>query len=54
MINQYGVQVLAVREKAVGRLTMVPTGHYEVKDGDILILLGPNNALDKLCGKEHA
>jgi len=52
MINRHGVQVLAVREAAAGRLTMVPTGRYVVKDGDILILLGPNNALDTLCEKE--
>ena len=51
MINRHGVQVLAAREASGGKLTMVPTGGYEVKEGDVLVVLGPNNALDKLCGK---
>ncbi len=48
LINQYGIQVIAVKEIITDRLNMVPTGQYIIKDSDILILLGPNDALDKL------
>jgi trk system potassium uptake protein len=48
LINQYGVQILGVKELVPERLNMIPTGGYVVKDSDILILLGPNNRLDLL------
>jgi len=50
LINQYGVQVVAVRERVPDRLNMIPTGTFIVKDGDIMIVLGPNESLDKLRG----
>jgi len=51
LINQYGVQVLGVKELVPERLNMIPTGAFVVKDSDILILLGPNDALDGLRKK---
>ena len=48
LINRYGVQVVAIKEIIPDRLNLVPTGKYVVKDSDILILMGPNDALEKL------
>jgi trk system potassium uptake protein TrkA len=48
LINRYGVQVVAVKELVPERMNMIPTGKFVVKDSDILILLGPNDALEKL------
>lgn len=52
LINRYGVQILAIKAIALDKFNMIPTGNYVVKDGDILILLGPNGALDLLRKKE--
>lgn len=52
LINRYGVQVLAIKGIAPNQLNMIPTGQYVLKDGDILILLGPNDKLDLLREKE--
>jgi trk system potassium uptake protein len=52
LINRYGVQVLAIKGMAQNQLSMIPTGEYVLKDGDILILLGPNDKLDLLREKE--
>ncbi|HHE74832.1 MAG TPA: TrkA family potassium uptake protein [Desulfobacteraceae bacterium] len=52
LINKYGVQVVAVKEIVPDRLNLIPTAHFVVKDSDILMLLGPNEALDKLRIKE--
>lgn len=51
LINQCGVQVLGVKELVPERLNMIPTGAFVVKESDILILLGPNDALDGLLKK---
>jgi len=48
LINKYGVQVIAIKKVASGKLTMIPTGKYVLKDDDVMILLGPNDALDQL------
>lgn len=53
LINQYGIQVLAVKNILPGQLKMIPTGTCVLKNGDILILLGPNNSLDLLREKEE-
>lgn len=52
LINRYGVQVLAIKRIVPNQLNMIPTGEYVLKDGDILILLGPNGKLDLLREKE--
>jgi len=48
LINRYGVQVVAIKEIIPDRLNLIPTAHFVIKDSDILILLGSNEALDKL------
>ncbi len=48
LINQYGVQIIAVKEIVPERLNLIPTAQFVVKDSDILILLGPNESLEKL------
>lgn len=48
LINRYGIQVIAIRETVPNRISLIPTAQFVVKDSDILILLGPNKALDKL------
>jgi trk system potassium uptake protein TrkA len=51
LINLYGVQVVAIKELVPERLNMIPTGSYVLKDSDIMIVLGPDGALDKLRKK---
>ncbi len=48
LINRYGVQVVAIKEIIPDRVNLIPTAKFVVKDSDILILLGPNDSLDKL------
>lgn len=51
LINQYGVQVVAIKEVLTDHVDFIPTAHFVVKDSDILIILGPNKALEKLREK---
>ena len=48
LINQYGIQVIAVKEIVPDRMNLIPTARFLIKDSDIMILLGPNEALDKI------
>ncbi len=48
LINRYGVQVVAVKNVLSDTTTLIPTAKYVLKGSDIMILLGPNEALDKL------
>ncbi len=52
LINQYGVQIVAIKEILPDRLNLIPTAKFVLKDSDIMILLGPNDAIDKLRAKE--
>jgi trk system potassium uptake protein TrkA len=52
LINKYGVQVIAIKEVASGKLFMIPTGKYVLKGDEVMILLGPNDGLDMLRQKE--
>jgi trk system potassium uptake protein TrkA len=51
LINQYGVQVIAVKKVASGKLSMIPTGKHVMKGDEVMILLGPNDGLDLLQQK---
>lgn len=51
LINRYGIQVVAIKETVPNRFNYIPTGGYVVKESDILILLGPDEALDKFSRK---
>ncbi len=48
LINRFGIQVVAVKEVIPDRVNMIPTGRFVIKDSDILILLGPNDSLERL------
>jgi trk system potassium uptake protein TrkA len=48
LINRFGVQIVAVKEVVPDRLNLIPTAQFVLKDSDIMILLGPNEALDEL------
>lgn len=44
----YGVQVIAVKEFVPERVIMIPRGDFIMKDSDMLTILGPNDAIEKL------
>jgi trk system potassium uptake protein TrkA len=48
LINRFGIQVLAVKEIIPHGLTLIPKADFQVKDSDALIVLGPNETLEKL------
>ncbi|MDY6971388.1 MAG: TrkA family potassium uptake protein [Thermodesulfobacteriota bacterium] len=52
LINQYGIQVVAIKERIPGKVHLIPTARSVIKENDILILLGPNDSLDKLLDIE--
>lgn len=45
LINRLGIQVIAIKELVPENVVMIPTGRFVIKDSDILILLGPDEAL---------
>ena len=51
LINRLGIQIIAVKEVIKDQLNLIPTAKFVVKDSDILIMLGPNESLEKLKGK---
>jgi trk system potassium uptake protein TrkA len=51
LINKYGVQVIAIKKVASGKLSMIPTGKHVLKGDEEMILLGPNDGLDLLRQK---
>jgi trk system potassium uptake protein TrkA len=51
LINKYGVQVIAIKKVASGKLSMIPTGKHVLKGDEAMILLGPNDGLDLLRQK---
>lgn len=48
LINRFGIQVVAIQEIFPGRLNMIPKADYTLKKEDVLIILGPNRAIEKL------
>jgi trk system potassium uptake protein TrkA len=48
LTNRFGIQVVAVKEIIPRGATLIPKANFQVKDSDALILLGPNEALEKL------
>jgi len=52
LINKHGVQVIAIKKVVTGKLNMIPTGRYVLKNDDVMILLGPNDSLDLLRQKK--
>lgn len=39
---------MAIKELVPERVHMIPTGHFLLKDSDIMIILGNNKSLEKL------
>ena len=48
LINRFGIQVVAIREILPEGLILIPGADFRVKDSDALIVLGPNEALEKI------
>lgn len=48
LTNKLGVQIIAIRSFETNKLNAVPKASYEFKEGDILFLFGPNEALEKI------
>jgi trk system potassium uptake protein TrkA len=53
LINRYGVQVVAVQEEKSGKMRMIPTGGYRLRAENVMIVLGPNESLEKLRNPEE-
>jgi trk system potassium uptake protein len=48
LINRFGIQVMAIKEIIPERMNMIPTAQFVIKDSDIMILMGPDKALEQL------
>lgn len=46
--NKYGVQVIAIIELIPERITSMPTVDFVLKDSDILVIMGADEALEKI------
>ncbi len=51
MRNNYGIQVIAIREIIPEKITYIPESDFVIKDSDILIVMGDEKKLDKLVSK---
>lgn len=52
LINEFGVQVVAIEEKFPKKLNVIPTATFKLKESDTMIILGPDEALDKLKSED--
>jgi len=48
LINRYGIQVIGIKEVLLDKMNLIPTAQFVLKDSDIMILMGPNEILEKL------
>ena len=48
LIDRFGIQVLAIKEILPKRLTLIPRADFRVKHNNALIVLGPNETLEKM------
>ncbi len=48
LINRMGVQVVAIKENTRKKLNLIPTANYVFQGDELLILLGPNESLEKM------
>lgn len=48
LINRFGIQVIAVKEIIPKGVTLIPKANFQIKDSDVLIILGPDEALEKI------
>lgn len=49
--NNYGIQVIAIREIIPEKITYIPKADFVIKDSDILIVMGDEKKLDKFVSK---
>ncbi|MBC7349438.1 MAG: TrkA family potassium uptake protein [Candidatus Aminicenantes bacterium] len=49
LTNRYRVQVIAVRQLVPDQLIFVPGADFVVKDSDVLVVMGEEESLAKLC-----
>ncbi len=48
LINRYGIQVIAIRDDILHRISYIPKAEYVIRPNDVLVLLGPQGAMEKL------
>ena len=48
LINRLGIQIVAIKEIIPTGMTFIPKGSFRLKDSDALIVLGPDEAMEKL------
>ena len=53
LINRYGTQVIAIKALVPEQILMIPKAGFVIKDSDILILLGPNDGINRLNEKKE-
>ncbi len=46
--GEYGLNVIAARDKSARDLTVSPTAAYLIREGDVLIVIGENDDINKL------
>jgi trk system potassium uptake protein TrkA len=46
--NKYGVQIIAIKELVPERMNLIPSSDTVIKESDILVLIGPDEAMKKL------
>ncbi len=51
LINRFGIQIVAIKELVPERLNVIPTAQFVLKDSDVMILIGPNDSIEKLRKK---
>ena len=48
LINRLGIQIVAIKEIIPRGMTFIPKGSFRIKDSDALIILGPDETMEKL------
>jgi len=46
--NKFGVQIIAIKELVPERMNLIPSADTVIKESDILVLIGPDEAMKKL------
>jgi trk system potassium uptake protein TrkA len=50
--QDYGVNVIGVKDQLMGQVTINPEAHYAIKDSDALIVIGRREDLNRMSRKE--
>jgi len=46
--NNYGIQIIAIKELVPERISSMPTPDFTLKDSDILVIMGSDESLEKI------